>query len=145
MMSNKARGSVPAFFVTRDREFTIAFGIYVDEELGAIPFAGATKKNPKDHENKARGERLAVGNAFRHLGRKLIKAEYDAIHTQFQSPKKRKIEEEACDHNCEVCEDISAYEDSGYNGEEEFLLSDYDVGYEDGYYQAEEDAKVRDQ
>ena len=100
-MKSKAKGTVPDFFVSRDREFTIAFGIYVDEELGVVPFAGATRKNPTDHENRGRGERLAVGNAFRHLGRSLLKAEYDAIHTQYHTSQKKKKTEEVHICGCE--------------------------------------------
>lgn len=130
-MSDRLIGVVPEVYIARDREFTIAFGIYVDEKLGVVPFAGATKRNPADHENKARGERLAVGNAFRHLGRKLLKAEYDAIHQQFHTKeKKKKKVEEPC--SCEDCCDETFTEVNE---------DDYSWGYTDGYHQAMEDMR----
>ena len=124
-MSDRLIGVVPELYITRDREFTIAFGTYVDEKLGVVPFAGATKKNPTDHENKGRGERLAVGNAFRHLGRKLLKAEYDAIHQQFHTKEKKKKKEQPCSCCTEEVTDIP--------------YDEYNNGYTDGYHQALED------
>jgi hypothetical protein len=86
--------------VVKDRQFTIAFGIYFDSrfEGGGIAYAGATRKNPKDHDNPERGERLAVGNAFRNLGRQILKEEYNKIHTQFNVSRRpakitKKVEE----------------------------------------------------
>jgi len=126
-MSDRLIGVVPEVYVTRDREFTIAFGIYLDEHLGVIPFAGATRRNPHDHENKQRGEKLAVGNAFRHLGRQILKDEYAAIHKQYNSkPKKKKKEltDECCSDGTCLCAPES---------------SEYTDGYTDGYHQAYED------
>lgn len=86
----KAPGWVPMVQVVRDREFTIAFGEFYDDRFGCVPFAGATKKNPTDHENVDRGARLAIGNAFRHLGRDILKREYAAIHQQYGAKKPKK-------------------------------------------------------
>lgn len=143
-MKSKAKGTVPDFFVSRDREFTIAFGIYVDEELGVVPFAGATRKNPTDHENRGRGERLAVGNAFRHLGRSLLKAEYDAIHTQYHtSPKKKKTVEAS---NC-GCEDTD-YEPEVYCPKKAIpkaVQEAYEIGFQDGYDLLLERGRIKDE
>ena len=140
----KQPGWVPMVNVIRDREFTIAFGEYFDENFGSIPFAGATKKNPQDHENHDRGERLAIGNAFRHLGRGILKAEYDAIHQQFHTkPKHPKKKVDKSDNCCGCVEPSGCYELSQdpKDFDVPYDYADYDGGFEDGYRQAVEDMK----
>lgn len=120
-------GWVPMVHVIRDREFTIAFGEFWDDRFGVVPFAGATKKNPTDHENVDRGARLAIGNAFRHLGRSILKKEYAAIHKQYGSKKLKK--------DCKCEKPKTPKEIEQYKIKEQM----YSAGYEAGYHQALED------
>lgn len=76
-----------SMWVIRDGKNTIAFGVYVNGEK-IIPFAGSTSKHPNDKENKERGQKLAIGNAFRNLGRQILKSEWKNIKQQYsQRPK----------------------------------------------------------
>jgi hypothetical protein len=69
-------------FTVRDGRHTIAFGMYEDQTR-VVPFAGVASKCPTDKENPERGQRLAVGAAFRNLGRQILKAEWEQIKAQY--------------------------------------------------------------
>jgi hypothetical protein len=70
-------------YIVRDGDTTIAFDVHYDPELGVIPFAGSSKKDKHDPENTLRGENIAIGRAYRNLGRKILKHEYQLLKEQF--------------------------------------------------------------
>ena len=82
------------YHVVRDGKHTVIFGMY-DAGDEFIPFAGASGKSPGDKENSERGFNLALGRAFRNLGRTILKEEYDVIYQQYRNQKKTKVEADA--------------------------------------------------
>lgn len=98
-------------FIVRDGDTTIAFSFLVDEELRAIPYAGAAKRCKGDPENTTRGENLAVGRAYRNLGRTLLKIEYDNINKQFHRGKyavsSKKTNKEKTQKQSQKCLNVS--------------------------------------
>ncbi len=67
---------------------TFAFGIYGDNKVGKVPFAGLAEKNPEDKENAVRGRNLAIGRAFESLGKEIEKREWAKLkHTVESNPK----------------------------------------------------------
>lgn len=68
--------------IVRNGKYTIAFGMYEDG-VQSIPFAGVAAKCPTDKENPARGVTLALGSAFKNLGRKMVNNEWKKIKAQY--------------------------------------------------------------
>lgn len=93
-MTKKKQITSQTVFTVRDGRHTIAFGMYEDHSR-IVPFAGVASKCPTDKENVERGQRLAVGAAFRNLGRQILKAEWDQIKAQYSyqrtAPKKERV------------------------------------------------------
>lgn len=84
--------------IVRDGNTTIAFDVFEDAEMGEIPFAGAAFKDKHDPEDSVRGENLAIGRAFRNLGRQILKTEHAKIKEQFTpkiQPRRKKEEPKA--------------------------------------------------
>jgi|GEM_PF-2733092 len=77
-MSKKRKRFVGVQFVETVRvgKRTFAFGIYGDNKVGKVPFAGLAEKNPDDKENAVRGRNLAIGRAFETLGKEIEKREW---------------------------------------------------------------------
>lgn len=73
----------------RDGETTYAFGVYKDRNVGSIPFAGSSVKNPEDKENRSRAESFAIGRALENLGKELQRREWKKFK---RAQTKRKIE-----------------------------------------------------
>lgn len=72
-------------FTVRNGDKTITFGLHSDHELFGeeiIPFAGTAQRSPDDKENYCRGIRMSVGDAYRNLGRQILKREYAAMAQQ---------------------------------------------------------------
>ncbi len=80
-MSKKRKRFVGVQFVETVRvgKRTFAFGIYGDNKVGKVPFAGLAEKNPEDSENAARGRNLAIGRAFETLGKEIEKREWSKL------------------------------------------------------------------
>jgi len=70
----------------RQGKRTFAFGIYGDNKIGKVPFAGLAEKSPEDTDNPVRGRNLAVARAFENLGKQIEKQEWKKI-----KPKQHKI------------------------------------------------------
>lgn len=77
-MSRKRKRFVGVQFVETVRvgKRTFAFGVYGDNKVGKVPFAGLAEKNPEDKENAVRGRNLAIGRAFETLGKEIEKREW---------------------------------------------------------------------
>lgn len=89
-MSRKRKRFVGVQFVETVRvgKRTFAFGIYGDNKVGKVPFAGLAEKNPEDSDNAVRGRNLAIGRAFENLGKEIEKREWTKLkHTTKSQPK----------------------------------------------------------
>jgi hypothetical protein len=71
-------------FTIRSDNKTITFGLFHAPEAfnSVIPFAGVTHRSPDDKENYKRGVRISVGDAYRNLGRQILKEEYKSMVEQ---------------------------------------------------------------
>jgi len=80
-MSKKRKRFVGVQFVETVRvgKRTFAFGVYGDNKVGKVPFAGLAEKNPEDSENTVRGRNLAIGRAFETLGKEIEKREWSKL------------------------------------------------------------------
>lgn len=92
-MSKKRKRFVGVQFVETVRvgKRTFAFGIYGDNKVGKVPFAGLAEKNPEDSENATRGRNLAIGRAFETLGKEIEKREWSKLKRTAESKPKNHV------------------------------------------------------